>query len=163
MAIPTTTPIDINGTTVNMPLSGASPNWAPAIIQLFQLIAEALAINVTPYDIPPQTYNMVSNINSNVAIPNMEFPPAAVSGGVIFYSVSRTASPAASSDQSGILMFNYDPATLTWQLNNEWVGPGAGITFTIAPDGQVSYSTTSLSGYVSGYISFRGLAVLNNI
>jgi hypothetical protein len=168
---PTTTPVTINGVTVNIPLSGSSPNWAPAIIQAFELIAEALNISAGPYDIPPQNYVMTSNVNTNVPIPNLSFPVTAVSGAIVFYGVNRSSSGVGAEQlsQTGLLILNYDPTQapgFLWQVTDEFSSSsssGAQITFTMSDTGQLQFSTTAITGTTPvGNINFRALAVLNS-
>src|ERR1700722_5742450 len=150
---PTSIPVIFNGVTVNLPISGTAPNWSSAIIQAFQLIAQALDISAGPYDIPPQNYVMTSNVNTNVPIPNLSFPVTAVTGAVIFYGVNRSSSGVGGVQlsQSGILIINFtpglSPGTL-WQITDEWAGitGGAQITFSVSDVGQLQFSTTAITG-----------------
>lgn len=166
-----TIPIIINGTTINFPNSGSSPLWSPAIIQAIKLISEALNISSGPFDIPPQNYVMTSNVNTNVAIPNLSFPVTDVRGAVIFYGVSRSSTSTGSQQlsQSGMLVLNYDPSQSPgnlWQITNEFASAtssGAQITFSVTDVGQVQFSTTAITGSSPiGSINFRALAVLNS-
>jgi hypothetical protein len=168
MASSTTVPININGITVNFPASGDSPNWSPAVIQAIELIAEALTISAGPFDIPPQNFVMTSNVNTNVPIPNLEFPVSAVQGSIIFYGVQRSTNSTKVS-QSGILILNYDPTQSPgslWQITDEFASAnsnGADITFNVTDVGQLQFSTTSIAGTGhTGTINFRALAVLNS-
>jgi len=160
--------ININGINVSVPDSGTSPNWSSSIIQAIELIAEALTISAGPFDIPPQNFVMTSNVNTNVPIPNLEFPVSAVQGSIIFYGVQRSTNSTKVS-QSGILILNYDPTQSPgnlWQITDEFASSsssGADITFTVSDVGQLQFSTTSISGTGhQGTINFRALAVLNS-
>lgn len=168
MSSSTTIPISINGITVNFPASGDSPNYAPAIIQAIQLIAQALTISAGPFDIPPQNFVMTSNVNTNVSIPNLEFPVSAVQGSIVFYGCQRSTNSTKVS-QSGILILNYDPTQSPgnlWQITDEFAASspsGADITFSVTDVGQLQFSTTSIAGTGhSGTVNFRALAVLNS-
>lgn len=168
MSTATTTPITIQGITVNFPISGSSPNWSAAVIQAIELIAEALTISSGPYDIPPQNFIMTSNVNSNVPIPNLEFPVTAVQGAMVLYGCQRSTNSVQIS-QSGILILNYDPTQSPgslWQITDEFASSssaGAGITFSMSDVGQLQFSTTSIAGTdYQGTINFRALAVLNS-
>lgn len=160
-------PISLNGTVVNFPSSGESPNWAPAVIQAIQLISQALSISAGDFDVPPQIYVMTSNVNTNVDIPNLAFPTSNVQGAIIFYAVSRTTtgSGATQISESGTIMVNYDPSKTPgnlWQVSPEFTNDGAAITFTMTDTGQLQFSTTSISGSShTGFIFYRALSVLN--
>lgn len=160
-----TIPIVINGTTIQLPNSGASPNWSQAVIQAFQQIAKALAISTNSFDIPPQLYIMTSNVNTNVDIPNLSFPTNKVNGSIILYNCARHTNSTDVSE-SGILMLNYDSSLSSgqkWQLSKEFVNAGAQISFDVTDLGQVQFSTTSIAGSGhTGSIYFRSLTVLNN-
>lgn len=171
MSQATTTPITINGITVNFPISGTSPNWSAAVIQAIELIAQALDISAGPFDIPPQNFVMTSNVNTNVPIPNLSFPVSAVQGAVVFYGVNRgsTGAGAEQISQSGILIINYDPTQSPgnlWQINDEFAASssdGAQISFSVSDVGQLQFSTTAITGTnPQGTINFRALAVLNS-
>lgn len=161
-------PIVINGITVLFPAEGESPQWAGAVIQAIELIAQALTISSGPFDIPPQNFVMTSNVNTNVPIPNLTFPVSSVQGSAIFYGVQRTTN-STKANQTGILILNYDssqaPGSL-WQITDEFSASspsGAQISFSVTDTGQVLFSTTSVAGSShQGTINFRGLAVLNS-
>lgn len=160
--------IIFNGTSVAIPDSGSAPNWSPAIIEAFQLISQALSISAGPFDIPPQIYTMIANVNTNVDIPNLSFPTSNVTGATIFYAVSRTTtgSGATHLTETGNILLNYDSGAgsgLKWSVSPEFTNSGAQITFGCSDVGQVNFSTTSITGSShTGSISFRALAVLNN-
>lgn len=157
--------INIAGTIVPFPDSGSSPNWAPAVIEAIQLIAQALQISAGPFDIPPQNYVMTANVNTNVPIPNLSFPVTDVSGAIVFYNVGRATNSVVVS-QSGFLMLNYDSSRgpgLKWQVTDQYTNSGAQIVFNMTDVGQMQFSTTSIAGTGhTGHINFRGLAVLNS-
>lgn len=163
--------VNIAGTNVNIPDSGASPNWAPAIIEAFQLIAEALAVSVGPFDITPQSYQMTSNVNTNVPIPNLSFPVNTVQGSIILYGVNRSSSGGGAQQvsETGLLILNYDPSQSVgslWQVTHEYSSAnsdGALITFSVTDLGQVLFSTEAITGSSpEGVINFRALAVLQS-
>jgi hypothetical protein len=157
-------PITINGTIVNFPSSGDSPNWSPAVIQFAQLVAAALQFSFGPFDIPPQTYTMTSNVNTNVALPNLAFPPSEVQGAIINYCVFRNTNSTVASE-TGQIFVNYNssfPTGQKWEISTNHVGI-AQITFSISDVGQVQFSTTSITGTgYTGFITYQASAILNN-
>ncbi len=156
------TPILISGTTINFPSSGDSPNWSPAVIQFAQLVAAALQFSFGPFDIPPQTYDLIADVNTNVALPNLSFPTTQVIGAIVSFSVSRVSSSSTVSE-TGEIIVNYNPTFPTnekWQINTEFIG-NANITFSITDVGQVQFSTTTIGGsFVSGTITYQASAIL---
>lgn len=156
-------PITVNGTIVNFPSSGDSPNWAPAVIQFAELVSQALAFSVGAFDIPPQTFVMTANVNNNVSLPNLSFPTTQVSGAIIEYSVLRSTNTTVVS-QTGEIIINYNssfPTGQKWEINDEHIGMGQTI-FTITDTGQVQFSTTLITGInYSGIITYQAKAILN--
>jgi hypothetical protein len=156
-------PITVSGTTVNFPSSGDSPNWSPAIIQFAQLVAAALQFSFGPFDIPPQTFDITSDVNNNVILPNLSFPTTQVNGALIQFSVSRVSSTTTVTE-TGLMVIDYNPTFPTnekWQISVDYAGE-AQITFTVTDVGQVLFSTTSLPGsFVSGAITYQAQAILS--
>lgn len=157
------TPITISGTTVNIPTSGESPNWAPAIVQSFQLIADALSLLVGPYDVFPQIFTMTSNTNTNVNVTNLSFPTSIVRAAFIRYTVYRNTN-STTVTEAGNLIITYNPSNSTgakWSINRVYTG-NASINFNVTDTGQVQFSTTSISGTGHvGSITYSAQSLLN--
>lgn len=139
--------INIGGSIIQFPDSGTSPNWAEAIIQFAQVVENSLANVAGPFDIPPQQYIMVSNANTNVDIPNLEFPVSEVRGAFIRYSVFRTTSTTTVAESGTIeLIYNPDGSVGNkWERSREYTGD-AQVTFAVSDTGQVNFSSALLSG-----------------
>lgn len=164
--------ITIKGTQINIPNSGASPNWAPAIIEAFQAIADAVNLFAGTFDVAPQIKNIdIFNSSSNIDIDNLVFPPSDVRAVTVFYTVYRKTDETTlgSGDQqelaeTGTLEMVYNnsrPATQKWEVGRMGEGD-AQITFIVTDLGQVQFSTTPLTGINhTGLISYRALAILN--
>lgn len=161
-------PITFNGTTVNFPSSGEAPLWSPAIIQAMQLISQALSVSAGAFDIPPQIYVMTSNVNTDVAIPNLSFPTSNVSGAIIFYNCTRVTIGVGATEvsETGTIYVNYDPSqpiTEKWQVSPEYTNDSAQITFSMDDTGQMKFSTTLITGSShQGRLYYRALAVLTS-
>lgn len=159
-------PIVINGNIIQFPSSGQSPNWSPAVIQFAQAVAAALNLLVGPFDVPPQTYVMTSNANTNVILPNLDFPPSNVQGAIISYSVFRqtTDSGAMTVSETGQLIVNYNPTFPTnqkWSISRDYVG-NADVTFSISDVGQLEFSSSLITGLDhTGTIVYQATAILN--
>jgi hypothetical protein len=148
--------IIIQGTPIEFPSSGESPNWAPAVIEFAQATQQALLSAVGPYDIAPQVYNLLSNENTDLDITGLSFPTAVVRAGYINYSVIRTGTTEIL-DEAGTIVVVYDGSA--WTLTRDYVGD-ADCTFEITNTGQVQLTTPSLTGYTSGSISFSAKTLL---
>lgn len=165
--------IIIKGTTIDLPNSGSSPNWAPAIIEAFQAIADAVNIFAGTFDVAPQTKNIdIFNSSSNIDIDNLVFPPTDVRAVTVFYTVYRKTDETTlgSGDgqelaETGTLEMVYNesrPATQKWEVGRMGEGDAL-IVFNVTDLGQVQFSTTPLTGINhSGIISYRALAILNS-
>lgn len=155
-------PVTINGTIINFPSSGDSPNWAPAVIQFAQEVAAALAFTVGPFNVPPQIFVMTSNANSNVTLPNLAFPPSNVQGAVITYAVFRQTTLTTVSE-TGELFINFNPTFPVngkWAISRDYVGD-AQMTFTVLDVGQLQFSSALLSGLNhTGTIVYQATAIL---
>jgi hypothetical protein len=212
--------ITIQGTVIDFPSSGQSPNWAPAIIEFAQAVEQALSGVVGPYDVSPQVIDIQNGIPGNILA--LSFASSVVRSVQIMYSVYRvhdnavtnittisgsptitvasasnidvgsilassnisgvvvsivgttitlnnnaTASGSVSGTfsynetESGTLLLSYDGSN--WTIQREFMSNqmSPSVVFNIDPNGQMSYSPSSLgsTGY-SGKLSFAGKALL---
>ena len=164
--------IVIKGTPINIPASGASPNHAPAIIEAFQAIADAISTFTGTFDVAPQTQNIdIHNSSSLIDINNLIFPPTDVRGVSVFYTVHRKtlettlgAGDNQEVTETGTLELAYNASRgtgLKWEHARTGVGDAA-IAFIVTDIGQVQFTTTALTGIThTGTISYRALAILN--
>jgi hypothetical protein len=154
----------IQGTPIEFPSSGSSPNWAPGVIEAIQALAGAVNSVTGTYDVPPQTQNIEdNNPSTNVEINNMIFPFQEVRGATIFYSVSRKTDIAevAEAGMIQIVFNNSNPSNNKWEIQREYVGDGK-ISFNITDLGQMRFSTEILPGIShTGTLSYRAIAILN--
>lgn len=153
--------INIQGTLIDFPSSGQSPNWAPAIIEFAQAVEQALSGVVGPYDVPPQVIDIQNGV-SGVDVLALSFASSVVRSFQIRYSIYRESSvPSELEAEAGIILAVYDGST--WSLERDYMGnkPSPSVTFSISGTGQVSYTSTSLTslGY-SGKFSFAAQALL---
>lgn len=157
-------PINIQGTIIQFPESAASPNYAPAIIQFAQAVAAALSSFVGPFDIAPQTLAIDAyNPGTNIDIPLLVFPPTAVRGALISYTVFRQTTTVTVSEVGEIMIVYNDtlPIGNKWQLNVMREGD-ASTTISITDIGQMQFSTALLGGLNHiGTFSYQAKAILN--
>lgn len=162
--------ITIKGTAINIPASGASPNYAPAIIEAFQAIAEAVNVFTGTFDVAPQTITIdVYNPGVNIPIDNLVFPPSDVRAVSVFYTVFRKTDNSGPSDavslaETGTLEMVYNaarPATKKWEIGRMGEGD-ANIIFTVTDIGQIQFTTETVTGINHvGILSYRALSILN--
>lgn len=162
--------IIIKGTPIDFPNSGTAPNWAPAVIEAVEALADAVNAVTATYDVPPQAQNIdANNSSNNINLNNLNFPATDVRAATVFYSVHRITEDSGPPDgqevvEAGTLDINYNasrPVTQKWEL----VRTGASdalIDFNITDLGQIQFSTQPLTGINhTGIISYRALAILN--
>lgn len=160
--------INIQGTIIEFPESGTSPDWAEAVDQFAEAVETALAGVVGPYDVSPQvmtingpTYNPTA---SSIDIPNLAFSTIAVRAAKIEIAVYRETTTSEVSENNTILIVYNDSNTpgTKWELSRETVGD-ASIDFTITDTGEVQFTTTSIGGINHiGVISYSAKALLNS-
>lgn len=164
--------IIIKGTPIDLPNSGSSPNWSPAVIEAFQAIADAVNVFTGSFDVAPQTKNIdIYNASSNIDIDNLVFPPTDVRAVTIYYTVYRKtvettlgAGNGMEVAESGSLecVFNNSRIpNLKWEIGRMGQG-NAFIDFSMTDLGQIQFTTTALTGINhTGIIAYRALAILN--
>lgn len=160
----------IQGTPIELPESGASPNWAPGVIEAIQALTAAINGVAGTYDVPPQVQNIDANNPSiNVDVNNVVFPFEEVRGATIFYTVYRKTDNSGPPDgvelaEAGTLQIvfnNSNPVNSKWEIQREFVGDGR-ISFSITDIGQVRFTTEEVTGINhTGLLSFRAIAILN--
>lgn len=164
--------INIRGTIIDFPSSGAAPSWSEGVIAAILALTDAVSSVTGTFDVAPQTQNIDgNNVSNNVSITNLVFPVSEVRSATIYYSVFRKTDDSGPADgvemvEGGTLMMVYNetnPIGNKWELIRTAAGL-ANITFNVTDSGQVQFSTTALSGGVNhqGVISYRAIAVLND-
>lgn len=162
--------ITVKGTVINIPNSGASPNWSPAIIEAFEAIADAVNAVTATYDVAPQAQNIdANNSSTNVTLNNLTFPSTDVRAVTIYYTVHRQTTDSGIGDaqevvEAGTLEISYNAARAVnskWEVVRSGQGDGK-INFDVTDLGQVRFSTQALTGNDhTGIVSYRALAILN--
>ncbi len=157
--------INISGTVISIPSSGASPNWSPAIIEAFQAIEGALQSVAGAFDVPPQIQPIDAyNPGTDIPLQNTAFPVSDVRSVELIYSVIRQTNTTTVYEQ-GTLKAIYsadNPVNQKWEVSRFGNGD-AQIDFTFADVGTVSFTTTAISGSSHiGTLSFTAKALLQN-
>jgi|SRR5271166_7182442 len=157
--------IVIQGTVINFPDSGSSPNWAPAVIDFAEAVQNALAGVVGASDVPPQSYSISSfNPGSNINIPSLNFSTLTVRSAFIRYAISRSTT-ATTVDEGGTIVITYNPTGMVgslWEASRQYNGD-AQVTFYVTDTGQVQLNTAALAGLNHvGTISYSAQALLQS-
>lgn len=162
--------ITVKGTVINIPNSGASPNWSPAIIEAFQALADAVNTFAGSFDVPPQTQSIDAfNPGTGIDIDNLVFPASEVRSATIYYTVYRKTTDSGPPDgvevvEAGTLEIAYNnsrPNGQKWEIGRMGIGD-AMTDFNVTDLGQVQFSTNTITGINhTGTISYRALSILN--
>ena len=161
--------ITIKGTEIEIPNSGANPNWAPAIIEAFKLIADAVNATTASYDVPPQVQNIDAYNSGTINLNNLSFPASEVRSATIFYAVARKTDNSGPPDgqevsEAGTLEISYNaarPNGQKWELVRSGQSNGL-VDFSISDLGQVSITMSPLTGINhTGIVTFRAISILN--
>lgn len=155
--------VTIQGTVIQVPESGDSPNWAPAITAFAEATATALSAAVGTFDVSPQVF-AIDNFNpgTNVSIPSLTFSTSDVRGALIKYACHRLTDSLEVSEEGTLnIIYNASNATGSkWSVSRVAVGD-ASISFAISDTGQISLSTTLLAGLNhTGQLSYSAQANL---
>lgn len=89
-----------------------------------------------------------ATLDNNVSASNvigLSINPATTLAAVIEYTIVRSTN-SAKVCSVGRLRVVYNSASLQWFLSDDYAGDNTGITFSIASDGQIKYTSTNLSG-----------------
>lgn len=163
--------ITIKGTTINFPNSGASPSWAPSVIEFAQAVADAVNVFTGTFDVAPQVQAIDAfNPANNIDIDNLVFPPSDVRSATIYYTVYRKTENSGPPDgvelsEAGSLEIVYNdsrPSGQKWEIGR--IGEGDSlVSFNVTDLGQVQLSTEALTGINhTGNISYRAISILNS-
>lgn len=164
--------IIVKGTPIDIPASGSSPNWSPAIIEAFQAIADAVNSFTGTFDVAPQTISIDTyNPVVNADIDNLIFPPTDVRAATVYYTIYRKtdnttllSSDGVEVSEAGTLEIVYNASRTSgqkWEIARMGEGD-ASATFTVSDLGQVRITTDALGGINhTGILSYRAITILN--
>lgn len=153
-------------TPISIPTSGDSPDWAPAVTEAFEAIADTLATVAGPFDVPAQSINIdASNPGvPNTDIPALNFPITSVRAVNIPYAIFRTTSSTTAYETGHILAIYSAGNSIgsKWEISQDFIGDGK-IAFNITDLGQVQYTATAISGTGhTGKVIFSAKAILQS-
>jgi hypothetical protein len=163
--------IIIKGTIIDIPSSGTSANWAPAVIEAFQALADAVNVFTGTFDVSPQAQSIDAfNPGTNIDLDNLVFPPSEVRSATVYYTVYRKTEDSGPPDglevsEAGTLEVVYNssrPNGEKWEVARMGEGE-AFINFNMTDLGQIQFSTEAITGINhTGIVSYRAISILNN-
>lgn len=141
--------ITIGNQTIDFPSSGQSPNWAMAVDDFAQAVADQLIAIASPFDIAPRVQTLNNDANTNLNLNGVIFPHEAITAFVCTYSIYRTNGVISLAEQ-GVINGVYDPLTASWSLQQDFQGPRQADgtqynVFNISGD-QLQLSTVAIGG-----------------
>lgn len=141
-----------------LPDQGANPDYGEELTDFFVAISEALETIQQPNDILRTTAVISNNISSPTAISGFSFNTAEVrSINAEFYIKRTTDAPANNLTESGFIEGNYTGSDWTIAIRSEG---NAGVTLDITAGGQITYTSTNVSGSnYSGIIVFKAKVI----
>lgn len=163
--------IIVKGTIIDLPNSGSSPNWSPAVIEAFQALTDAVNVFTGTFDVPPQVKSIDAyNPGTDIDVDNLVFPPSDVRSATVYYTVYRKTDNSGPPDgqelaEAGTLQIVYNnsrPSTQKWEIIRQGAGDAA-ISFLVTDLGQIQFSTETITGINhTGILSFRAISILNS-
>ena len=152
-----TIPITIGDTIIQFPNTGASPNWAPAIIQFAQLVGIQLQSISSPFDVAPTVQVLTSNINVGIPLTgngaNLAFPHGSVRSYNFTYAVYQdsTGAGATSIATTGNVIGVYNSTITAWTIQHEYAGSVQSngqpwVTFDMDTNDQLLLTTVGIPG-----------------
>lgn len=158
--------INISGTIIEFPTSGDPADWAPALTQFAQVVADNINAVINQADILPNFFTIDAfNPGTNVLIPGFTFDTNIVRSAEIAYAVIRQRDSTTLTEEGTIhAVYNPDGASgFKWEVSNDYTGE-AQIALTLDDNGQVRVSTEVITGIGShtGRLSYSAKTVLNS-
>jgi hypothetical protein len=141
--------LTIQGTPIDFPDDGNSPDWAGTVIQFAQAVTLALSGLTSPGDLGKNYFPLTSAQNpvTNLAITGFVFDPTSLRSVYARYYVFRTTDMVTVAE-AGTFTMVYNPTNPTgsmWETSQSFVG-NAQVTFTVTDAGQVEITTETLAG-----------------
>lgn len=113
--------IVIGSQIIDIPNSGADPNWSSGIIDAFEAIALQLQAIASPFDVAPRVQILTSDANVNLTLADASFPSGSVRSFSLYYTIYRT-NDVDSLVTQGEVSGAYDTLNAVWILNDSFNG-----------------------------------------
>jgi len=150
--------LTIGSQVISFPTSGTDQNWAPAVVQFAQAVADQLAAIASQFDISPRVQILTSDTNSGIDISGCSFPSGSVRSFIFSYAIYRTNGVALDTlAEDGTVSAVFNTITSTWTLQHEFEGKRQSDgspyhTFSMSGD-QLLLSTVQIGGAYDGALS----------
>lgn len=137
-----------------IPLEGENGNYGTSVTDWIVAVSDALATVQQPNDILTTVAPILNNQSSPVSIAGFSFDTSEVISINSEYIITRTTdTPAVNLVENGTIQGNYNGTA--WTIVVEHIN-SAGVDFDITSGGQITYTSTNLTGSnYSGEIIFK--------
>lgn len=144
-----------------IPLEGENGNYGEQISDWCEAVTDALGTVQQRNDIPTTTASILNNRTSATSVTGFLFDTSEVISINSEFIVTRTTdSPAVQLVESGFIQGNFDGSN--WNITITSVG-NSGVSFDMTAGGQVTYTSTNMTGTnYTGEIRFKA-KVFNDI
>lgn len=154
-------PLQIGNQVFNYPESGADPGWAESAVAWSVAVTSALSNITTVGDIPLTSFQLINNQSTPAIITGLQLVAGLIRAANVQYVVYRKSN-TSSVIESGTMYVNYDASgTPVFKMSIVKNG-NAGVTFDIDGTGQISYTTSNITGTIDAtnhYIKFSAKAL----
>lgn len=146
----------INNTPYSYPTSGDEPGWGNDATGWAEGVTNVLSDLLGPNDILETAFNIANNQLTFSDVTGLIFNAASVRAVQINYSIFRVSTTNPSGfTETGTIQLVYDN-NAGWSINQGNILGSSGVTFQIAPSGQIQYKSTDIGAlnYI-GTMKFR--------
>lgn len=155
--------LTVQNQTFLYPEPGTEAGWGSDATGWAEAVTNALGILLAQGQILPTFLQVLNNVTSPTNLVGLSFNRNQVRAANVFYQVSRKSNTTSEIVESGTMLLNAELTSVVspvWTMQIQRNG-NAGINFSLADSGQISYTTTDIgnAGYV-GSIKFSA-TVLN--
>lgn len=136
------------------PIQGSNPDYAEEVSDWAQAVTDALSTVQQPNDVTRTQATILNNITTPATINGFQFDVTEVRSINSEYLITRTTDvPAVNLVESGFIEGNFDGST--WSIAIRSLS-NAGVNFDITNSGQITYTSSNLTGTnYKGTILFR--------
>lgn len=128
----------------DFPVEGEGGNYGQSITDWATAVSTALGTVQAPNDIPITTSAILNNITTPTPILGFNFDTSEVIAITGEYIVRRSVDvPAVNAVENGYIQGNFDGTN--WKITHKCTGD-AGMSFDITSDGQITYTSTNITG-----------------
>ncbi len=138
------TSVTISGSTYLIPEQGESPPWGDDLNSLLSAMVEVLNTLSSSTDINTTSFTVANNVAVATNIPGASWDTSTVRSFILNYSIYRSTASTELAE-TGQLFGVYKSTAGSWDLAQTYSG-SSGVTLSITPSGQLTYTSTSLAG-----------------